>query len=293
MGKVAETPPDLRRLRDSWLIELRAQRRAPATLRAYRIGTDLFLGAHAELTKPAVMEWLAGFGGAEPATVRLRLAAVKQFARWLGAEGYLDTDAVLLIRPPKLDQKPVPALTDEELRRLVRACAGAGVRDKRDKAMLLLLRDTGLRAGELLSLDVGDVDLTACVVVIRRSKGGKSRRSKFSATTAAAIDRYLRAELGPVSGPLWQGRDGRLSYTGLTNSLRQRAAQAGVKRLPRASAAAQRGGALAGRRGHRGRADGAGRLARPRHARPLRLPRPRATRRRGVRPAGPGRRLNL
>lgn len=228
MGKVAETPPDLRRLRDSWLIELRAQRRAPATLRAYRIGTDLFLGAHAELTKPAVMEWLAGFGGAEPATVRLRLAAVKQFARWLGAEGYLDTDAVLLIRPPKLDQKPVPALTDEELRRLVRACAGAGVRDKRDKAMLLLLRDTGLRAGELLSLDVGDVDLTACVVVIRRSKGGKSRRSKFSATTAAAIDRYLRAELGPVSGPLWQGRDGRLSYTGLTNSLRQRAAQAGV-----------------------------------------------------------------
>ena len=228
MGKVAEKPPDLRRLRDSWLIELRAQRRAPATLRAYRIGTDLFLGAHAELTKPAVMEWLAGFGGAEPATVRLRLAAVKQFARWLGAEGYLDTDAVLLIRPPKLDQKPVPALTDEELRRLVRACAGAGVRDKRDKAMLLLLRDTGLRAGELLSLDVGDVDLTACVVVIRRSKGGKSRRSKFSATTAAAIDRYLRAELGPVSGPLWQGRDGRLSYTGLTNSLRQRAAQAGV-----------------------------------------------------------------
>ena len=229
MGKVAEKPPDLRRLRDSWLIELRAQRRAPATLRAYRIGTDLFLSAHAELTKPAVMEWLAGFDGAEPATVRLRLAAVKQFARWLGAEGYLDTDAVLLIRPPKLDQKPVPALTDEELRRLVRACAGAGVRDKRDKAMLLLLRDTGLRAGELLSLDVGDVDLTACVVVIRRSKGGKSRRSKFSATTAAAIDRYLRAELGPVSGPLWQGRDGRLSYTGLTNSLRQRAAQAGVK----------------------------------------------------------------
>ena len=50
MGKVAETPPDLRRLRDSWLIELRAQRRAPATLRAYRIGTDLFLGARTQPT---------------------------------------------------------------------------------------------------------------------------------------------------------------------------------------------------------------------------------------------------
>ena len=220
---------DLHRLRASWLIELRAQRRTAATIRAYRISTDLFLNAHTELTKPTVMEWLAGFGDAEPATVRLRLAAVKQFAKWLAAEGYLNADAVLLIRPPRLDQKPVAALSDDELRRLIKACAGTGWRDKRDKAMVMLLRDTGLRASELLALDVTDVDLVACIASVRRGKGGRSRRSKFSATTAAAIDRYLRAELNPASGPLWRGRDGRLTYTGLTNALRQRATAAGVK----------------------------------------------------------------
>ena len=60
MGKLAETDRlDMRRLRESWLIELRAQRKSPATIRAYSIGTDLFLGAHTELTKPTVMEWLA------------------------------------------------------------------------------------------------------------------------------------------------------------------------------------------------------------------------------------------
>ena len=118
---------------------------------------------HNELTKPTVMAWLAGMADAEPATVRLRLAAVKQFAKWLAAEGYLNADAVLLIRPPRLDQKPVAAFSDDELRRLIKACAGTGWRDRRDKAMAMLLRDTGLRAGELLALDVTDVDLAACV----------------------------------------------------------------------------------------------------------------------------------
>ena len=118
---------DLHRLRASWLIELRAQRRTPATIRAYQIGTDLFLNAHAELTKPTVLTWLASFGDAEPATVRLRLAAVKQFAKWLAAEGYLDADSILLIRPPKLDQKPVAALSDDELRPTNQGVRGTGL----------------------------------------------------------------------------------------------------------------------------------------------------------------------
>jgi integrase/recombinase XerD len=230
MGELAATESlDLLRLRASWLIELRAQHRSDATIQAYRRSVTAFLGAHAELTKPTVMEWLASLADAEPATVRLRLAAVKQFAKWLAAEGYLNADAILLIKPPRLDQKPVKELSDDELRRLIKACAGAGVRDKRDKAMVMLLRDTGLRAGELLALDIADVDLVGCIAVVRRGKGGRSRRSKFSATTAAAIDRYLRSELNPSSGPLWRGRDGRLTYTGLTNALRRRATAAGVK----------------------------------------------------------------
>jgi integrase len=157
---------------------------------------------------------LSTFDDAEPATARLRLAAVKQFAKWLGAEGELNEDtanAIALIRPPKLDSKPVDALSDDELRRLIKACAGNGVRDKRDRAMVMLLRDTGLRASELVGLDVTDVDLVRCIANVQSGKGGRGRRSKFSAPTAAAIDRYLRAELSPTSGPLWQGRGGRLS----------------------------------------------------------------------------------
>src|SRR6478672_873300 len=152
-GLMDSLPLDLARLRGSWLIALRAQRKSAATIRAYQLGTTLFLGAHDELTKATVTQWLSMFGDAEPATARLRLAAVKQFAKWLAAEGELDEDtanAIALIKPPRLDQKPVDAVSDDELRRLIKACAGVGVRDKRDRAMVLLMRDTGLRASELL-----------------------------------------------------------------------------------------------------------------------------------------------
>jgi integrase/recombinase XerD len=219
---------DLQRLRESWLIELRAQRKSPATLSAYNRAVGMFLDTHIEMTKPAVMAWLAGVADSEPATVRLRLAAIKQFAKWLAAEEYLDADPIRMIPPPKLDQKPVAALSEDEVRRLIKACAGMDWRDKRDKAMVLVLRDTGLRAGELLALDVADIDLVGCVALVTRGKGGRARRSKFGATAAAAIDRYQRA-VSAYDGPLWRGRDGRLTYTGLTNSLRQRAEQAGIK----------------------------------------------------------------
>ena len=83
------TPPplDLHRLRESWFLELRAARRSPATVRAYRISTTMFLDSYAELTKATVLAWLASLVDAEPATARLRLAAIKQFAKWLARRG--------------------------------------------------------------------------------------------------------------------------------------------------------------------------------------------------------------
>jgi hypothetical protein len=44
------------------------------------------------------------------AEIGWRLVAVKRFAAWLAAEEDLDTDGVLAVRPPKLDEKTVPSL---------------------------------------------------------------------------------------------------------------------------------------------------------------------------------------
>jgi site-specific recombinase XerD len=230
--------PDLPDLLDSWLVILRAQHKSEYTLRNYRAAVTSFLnfctetGLACELTKANVIAWVASQAGQEASTMRLRLISLKLFCRWLADEEGLDTTAVLTVKPPKMDQPSVPDLSEDELRRMLKACDGSELRDKRDKAMVILAAETGLRAAELLGLEVGDIDVGACVVHVRRGKGGKGRRVHFSAGAAAALDRYLRARKAAgwprAEGSVWVSRVGPLSYPGAVTTLKRRAADAGV-----------------------------------------------------------------
>ena len=219
---------------------LRAAHKSPHTMRCYRAGVQAYLdycqaeGIPAELTKANVIAWLASRGG-EASTNRLHLTTLKLFARWLADEEGFNADPILAVKAPKLDQAAVADLAESELRRMVKVCDGPTLRDKRDKAALMLLTETGLRAAELLALDAGDIDIIGCVVHVRRGKGGKGRRVRFSPGTAGAVDRYLRARRHagePAgAGPLWisaRPGGGRLTYRGLAMTLKGRAADAGV-----------------------------------------------------------------
>ncbi|WP_319436189.1 tyrosine-type recombinase/integrase [Mycobacterium sp. RTGN5] len=232
-------PLPLSDLLKSWVIGLKAARKSPSTLRSYEAGVRLFLaflaeeGLPPELTKANVLAYLASMSEHEPATASNRLAALKRFARWLADEEGFDATAVLAITPPKLDQKAVASVSDDELRSLLKACAGADLRDKRDKAMVTLFAETGLRASELLNLTIADLDLPTTTAHVVRGKGGKGRRVKFSASCAAVLDRYLRARRAAGNpadrGPLWVSPKGALGYPGLVYSLGLRAQIAGVK----------------------------------------------------------------
>ncbi|HSS25790.1 MAG TPA: tyrosine-type recombinase/integrase [Mycobacterium sp.] len=229
----------LAELRDSWLRQLRGQRKSDHTLAAYRAALNTYLAYCKEhptepvLTKAHVIGWIGAQHGSGTSTVRLRLTVLKLFARWLADEEGFDADPITAVKPPKLDQAPVADLSDDEIARMVKVCERPTIAHKRDKAMLLLLAETGLRAGELLALDITDINLDECWLLVRKGKGGKSRRVRFSAGAAAAADRYVRARRlavrRPAEGPLWVSNQGnRLSHNGLVNTLKTRAATAGV-----------------------------------------------------------------
>jgi site-specific recombinase XerC len=57
-------------------------------------------------------------------------------------------DPLLGIKAPQLDSKEIKALTDDQLKALLKACAGPDMRDRRDEAILRLMLRTGARAGE-------------------------------------------------------------------------------------------------------------------------------------------------
>jgi integrase/recombinase XerD len=233
--------PDLRALLESWTIHLRAERKTEGTIRLYATGVRAFLrwcerqGWPATLDRATVAAFVADLlnDGREAATARARQLALRRFAAWLVEEGELDANPLAGLKPVRADSKVVPVLTEKQLRELLVACQGKSLRDRRDEALVRLLAETGLRAGEAVALELGDVDLTLGTLLVVRGKGGKGRIVPFGPQTARALDRYLRARrqhrLADTSA-LWLGDRGRrFTYDALYKALVRRAELAGLK----------------------------------------------------------------
>jgi site-specific recombinase XerD len=232
--------PDLAALVPSWELHLKAERKSAETLKAYLTGVRMFLawcertGVPAVLDRRTVSAFVASLldAGAEAATARNRQLAVRRFSAWLAEEDETDRDDLLGMKPPKLDVKVVPSLDDDQIVRLVKACAGKDFRDRRDEAIVRLMVETAMRSDELLSMTVPDTDLAKGAAIIRRGKGGKGRTVPFGAKTGSAIDRYMRVRRSHrlASTPvLWLGDRGKeFGYHALRDTLKWRAELAGL-----------------------------------------------------------------
>ena len=238
--------PNLNLLLPSWQLSLRADRKSETTLKTYSDGVRFYLAWCAEqqaapLERGSIRGWVAALldKGNQPATVRARQLAVRRFTSWLTEEGELPADPFLGLKPPKLDSKVVEPLTDDELRALLKACtppkgatAAEMLRHRRDEAILRLMMETGARAGEVVALELADVDAAAGTAIIRRGKGGKGRVVPFGPHTALALDRYMRLRTHhrlATSPALWLGDRGKgFSYYALHATLKHRALAAGI-----------------------------------------------------------------
>src|SRR5688572_30774405 len=190
--------PDLAALLPSWELALRAERKSPQTVKAYGDGVRRFLawceltGTDPVLDRKTVAAFVADLleAGAEPATARSRHLSLRRFSSRMLDEDEIDTDALIGSKPPKLDVRIVEPLTEDQLTALIKACAGPDLRDRRDEAIVRFMLETGTRAGEVVLLEVPDVDLAAGTAVVRRGKGGRGRSVPFGPQTARALDRY-------------------------------------------------------------------------------------------------------
>jgi integrase/recombinase XerC len=129
--------------------------------------------------------WLASLYGLYARwTVRGYYFALRSFLRWQGAGNPLAEIPV-----PHERDVPIRPYSHIELRRLLRAAEG-----RRNQTLILLLLATGMRANELVSLEVDDVDWEAGTLLIRNGKGGKCRRVAPGQRALDALHAYLSAE---------------------------------------------------------------------------------------------------
>ena len=160
------TVADLRELCDSWAVSLRASGKTRETIRVYLRNAGQFLAFCEDkglppLTRRTMDAFVADLldRGREGSTARGRLTAVKQFTKWLAEVGEIEADPFLGISPPTMDSKVVHPLTDEQIKALLATCktpAGATRErqflDARDEALMRLMVETGLRAGDRKSV---------------------------------------------------------------------------------------------------------------------------------------------
>lgn len=255
---------EIRRLAVSWEIALRAQYRRPGTITQYLLSVRQWLDwCEVQGEEPdaagagQVRRWLAEMKEQwSPNTAKTRLTALRSFAAWLEAEEGADVSGIRAVAWPKIDDDIPPAITAEQLGRLVGTCDMKTFTGVRDAAILMLMFDSLVRSDELLSMARGDVNLRERVARVRRGKGGKERYTAFSAQTARALDRYERRRdrhVNKAADAYWlaQGRSG-LSYNGLYALVRRKGDLIGMHVHPHMTRAGgaiewrQRGGSIPG-----------------------------------------------
>lgn len=244
IASVVDIP--LRELVEEYAAALEIAGRSRRTIDWYRAYLDDFVafasregGAASlqDLTPPAARRWLLATQGARsrplaPNSVAGRVRTLRAFAGWVQRELQLPSHPLAGLALPKVPDVLVPSLSAPEMRALLAAVDARSTDVARDRAVVLLFLDTGVRLSELVGLSVGEIDLVEgrCRVM---GKGSKERVVPIGGRARRAIRTSLLAR-GPVSGdePVFVGRRG--------DRLTPRAVQQLVRRLARAAGLAQR-----------------------------------------------------
>lgn len=167
-----------------------------------------------------------------PTTISRNLASVRSFYKFLIYRGLLDHNPAKGIKLDKAEKKLPQVLQGEEIELLLSKPDITEPKGCRDKAMLELLYATGIRASELINLDVNDINLRSGVLYCRGNKGVRSIPVYPSAIVAVSdyIYRMRSLIIGPDGGDALfvNLNGGRLTRQGFWKIVKSYATEAGI-----------------------------------------------------------------
>lgn len=249
-SKTAEAAGTFEVYRSAFLRALAAENKSPRTLETYgesvaQLGA--FLAARGMPTDPTavtrehITEWVNDLLGRwKSATANNRYRGVAQFFRYLVEADEIDESPMARMRPPKIEEREIPVVSEADFGRLVRACEGKDFRARRDMALIRMFVDTGLRVSEMAGLKLApdtdldsvlDVDAGVCWVM---GKNRRQRRVPLGQKARKALDLYLfaRAKHRHAESPfVWLGERGPMGSSGLYQALEYRCDLAGIARV--------------------------------------------------------------
>jgi site-specific recombinase XerD len=227
---------------DTFLTDLARAEVSPNTLKGYELDLSLFAKwfeqsedknfSPIEITPTVIREYksyLINVEHRKPATVNRRLAALRKFFAWAEASSLVEelpTDAVKGVgsspRAPR-------SLDKREVDKLIRAVERYG--NKRDLAVVLTLRHTGIRVSELCGLKPSDIAISdrKGSLIVRSGKGSKYRVLPLNLDARKSIAEYLQVRIPTSTDYLFLGQRGPISVDGVERLVAKYARLAGLE----------------------------------------------------------------
>lgn len=188
------SPPSDGNYLESFLMALQAAGAGEGTIKMYSAAVKNFLEfANKDpknVSSDDVNRWIlylssqkgkiTGIDGKRARSVTLReyVIAVRRFLRWIG----VNVNPVL----PRARRKEIYALDEEEVKRILNV-----TKRLRDRLIIKMFLDTGVRSKELLNIRISDIDFEKRIIRVRETKNGEERVVFFTRETENLLRKYI------------------------------------------------------------------------------------------------------
>lgn len=206
LGFRIRTSTELQVLVEEHADYLEGEDMADLTIRAYRWNlnrlvvwlADRGIDRLAMIDSTLLREWAVSLkreNGWAPSTRKQAISAARSFLRWSGRD-----DLALSLQSPKERRRVQRTIRPNEVIEMLKVCDAGTLKGLRDRAIVSLLFDSGLRSAELCRLRLSDLDLEAreFVVVV---KGGDQEKGWFGEVTAERLWMWLEVRAAGVNVP--------------------------------------------------------------------------------------------
>ncbi len=206
------------KLIDSYIEELVRRRFSDFTVKSYKTDLEEFSSFLQKNGKNEFSDMdrkdIRGFMGEllsygyKKSSVSRKLSAIKSFCKFLERNKILKRNPSLSVKTPRTDKFIPSFLSEEEIEKILDFSSMNTEFDIRNKAILELLYATGIRASELVNLDLSMFDMKNKLLRVY-GKGKKERILPVARIAFETLNRYISETRGYRDGPLFMSKSGR------------------------------------------------------------------------------------
>jgi integrase/recombinase XerC len=192
---------DLEGQLEAFLLACRIESLSPATLKYYRDKIGCFINfcqrSGIMLPEEVTASHVRSFIGQlqlvnKPGSVHCYYRAIKRYFNWMILEEVMENHPMRTIHPPRVPRHVIQPFSSADVIRMLQYCELAGnFNDIRNRAIILVFMDTGIRLSELCNIQLTDIDLLHETIRIM-GKGVRERVVRISTATQKAIITYVK-----------------------------------------------------------------------------------------------------